>query len=118
MSEIKRLQVNHRMSQAVIHGQTVYLAGQVATEAVGGSVTDQTREILARADVLLEEAGSHNDRLLSATIWLTDISYFDEMNAVWDTWLAAGPKPARACVEAKLAAPGWKVEIAFIAALR
>ncbi len=117
MTDIERLQANHRMSQVVVHGQTVYLAGQVAKEAVGGSVTDQTREILARADALLVEAGSHNGRLLSVSIWLTDISYFDEMNAVWDVWLAEGTKPTRACVEAKLAAPGWKVEMAFIAAL-
>ena len=113
---VTRLHVGPRMSQAVIHGDTVYLAGQVADQAKGGSVGEQTTEILATVDRLLAEAGSDKTRILSATIYLADIATFGEMNAVWDAWVAAGHAPARATVEAKLAAPAYTVEIACIAA--
>ncbi len=114
---IQRLQTGERMSQVVIHGNTVYTAGQVALDAPGEPVTDQTRDILKRIDSLLAQAGSDKSRLLSATIWISDMSTFGEMNAVWDAWVAPGATPARACVEAKLAAPQFTVEIAVIAAL-
>ena len=114
---IQRLQTNERMSQVVIHGNTVYTAGQVALDAPGEPVTDQTRDILKRIDSLLAQAGSDKSRLLSATIWISDMSTFGEMNAVWDAWVAPGATPARACVEAKLATPQFTVEIAVIAAL-
>jgi enamine deaminase RidA (YjgF/YER057c/UK114 family) len=113
---IQRLRSGKRMSQAVVHGGTVYLAGQVAEAAAGASVAEQTREILAKIDALLAEAGTDKAKLLSASIWLTDISRFDEMNAVWDEWVAQGCAPARATVEARLAAPKYAVEIAVIAA--
>jgi len=113
---IKRLHAGPRMSQAVIHGSTVYLAGQVADQAKGKSVGDQTREILAAIERLLAEAGSDKTKILSATIYLADIAAFAEMNAVWDAWIPAGHAPARATVEAKLAAPAYAVEIACIAA--
>jgi len=113
---IRRIGVGPRMSQAAVHGDTVYLAGQVAAEAAGKSVTEQTREILASIDKLLAEAGSDKTRLLSATIYLADIAAFAEMNAVWEAWVAPGATPARATVEAKLAAPGYTVEIVCVAA--
>ena len=113
---ITRLRAGPRMSQAVVHGATVYLAGQVADRAKGKSVGEQTREILATIDQLLAEAGSDRTRLLSATIYLADIATFAEMNAEWDAWVPAGHAPARATVEAKLAASEFTVEIACIAA--
>jgi enamine deaminase RidA (YjgF/YER057c/UK114 family) len=113
---ITRLRAGPRMSQAVVHGATIYLAGQVADQAKGKSVAEQTREILAAIDRLLAEAGSDKTRLLSATIYLADIATFAEMNAEWDAWIPAGHSPARATVEAKLAAPVYTVEIACIAA--
>lgn len=113
---IARLHAGPRMSQAVVHGATVYLAGQVADQAKGKSVGEQTREILATVDRLLAEAGSDRTRILSATIYLADIGTFAEMNAEWDAWIPAGHTPARATVEAKLAAPAYTVEIACIAA--
>ena len=116
MSEIQRLQAGPRMSQAVIHGETVYLAGQVAQNAPGGTVTEQTTDILAAIDRLLAEAGTDKSKLLSATIWLVDIGTFAEMNAVWDRWVVPGATPARACVESKLAAPQYTVEIGVVAA--
>lgn len=113
---IQRIRGGQRMSQAVVHGGTVYLAGQVALDSPGKSVTEQTREVLGRIDGLLAEAGTDKTRLLAATIWLTDIAAFGEMNAVWDAWVAPGAAPARATVEARLAAPDLRVEIAVVAA--
>ncbi len=113
---IERKHVGSRMSQVVIHGDTIYTAGQVAQDAPGESVTRQTENVLERIDALLAEAGSDKSRLLSATIWLSDMDSFNEMNAVWDAWVSAGDTPARACVEARLAAPKYNVEIAVVAA--
>ncbi len=113
---IRRIGVGSRMSQAVVHGETVYLAGQVAAQAAGGNVTEQTRELLATIDTLLAEAGTDKTRLLSTTIYLADMATFAEMNAVWETWVAPGATPARATVEARLAAPSYTVEIVCIAA--
>jgi len=104
------------MSKAVVHGDTVYLAGQVADKTKGASVADQTAEILAMIDDLLAQAGSDKTKILSATIWLTDMSTFPEMNSKWDAWVVQGATPARATVQANLAAPEYKVEIAVIAA--
>ena len=114
MADIKRIETGNRMSMAVVHNGTVYLAGQVGKP--GESVTDQTREVLAQVDRLLAEAGTDKTRILSAQIWLADISTFAEMNAVWDAWLPAGCAPARACVQARLAKPEYRVEMALTAA--
>jgi enamine deaminase RidA (YjgF/YER057c/UK114 family) len=113
---IERLHPGPRMSQAVVHGGTVYLAGQVAEQAKAKSVGEQTKDILATIERLLAEAGSDKTKILSATIYLADISTFAEMNTIWDAWVAAGNPPARATVEAKLAAPACTVEIACVAA--
>ena len=114
---IRRIGAGPRMSKAVVHGNTVYLAGQVADKTKGASVADQTREIVGIIDELLKEAGSDKTKILSATIYLSDISTFPQLNSVWDTWVVAGETPARATVEAKLAAPEYTVEIAVIAAI-
>ena len=111
---IQRFDPGARMSQAVVYNGFIFLAGQVGD---GGSVTEQTRDILANVDALLARAGSDKTRLLSATIWLTDMSTFGEMNAVWEAWLPAGQGPARATVESKRAGPEYKVEIGIIAAV-
>ncbi|NIZ63428.1 hypothetical protein DL239_20910 [Sedimentitalea sp. CY04] len=114
MSEIKRTHVGARMSQIVTHGDTIYLAGQVGT--AGDSVADQTRSCLEKVDALLAEAGSDKTRILQSTIWLADMADFAEMNAVWDNWVPEGHTPARACGEAKLARPDFKVEFLVVAA--
>jgi enamine deaminase RidA (YjgF/YER057c/UK114 family) len=113
---IQRVHPGKRMSQAVVHGDTVYLAGQVALDRPGAPVAEQTRNILERIDALLKEAGTDKTRLLSATIWLSDMRTFDEMNSVWDAWIAEGCAPARATVEARLATTQFTVEIGIIAA--
>jgi len=105
------------MSKAVVHGATVYLAGQVADTSKGASVAEQTKEIVGIIDEILKEAGSDKTKILSATIYLSDIVTFPQMNSVWDTWVVAGHTPARATVVAKLAAPEFTVEIAVIAAI-
>ena len=115
---IKRIQIGPRMSQAVIHGSTVYLAGQVCPADNGAAtVAAQAKVILAQIDRLLAEAGTSKQNLLSATIWLQDMSTFSEMNEVWDKWVVPGSTPARATVEARLAGPQYLIEIAVIAAV-
>ena len=113
---IQRFETGPRMSQVVVHGNTVYLAGVVANASAGGSVTEQTRDILSIIDGHLAKAGTDKSKLLSATIYITDMKTFGEMNAVWDSWVSPGNTPARATVEAKLAAPQYTVEIMVIAA--
>ena len=113
---IQRHEVGARMSKVVVHGNTVYLAGIVANEPKGKSVTEQTKDIVAQIDGLLAKAGSDKAKLLSATIYITDMANFAEMNSVWDTWVVPGNTPARATVEAKLATPDYKVEIMVVAA--
>ncbi|NGO53266.1 RidA family protein [Allomesorhizobium camelthorni] len=112
---IRRIDVGPRMSDIVIHNNTIYLAGQVGTP--GGNVATQTKEILATIDELLAKAGSDKTKILQAIIWLADMSTFAEMNGVWDGWAPQGHTPARATGEAKLAAPEYKVEIIITAAL-
>ena len=113
---IERHDIGPRMSKAVVHGNTVYLAGIVADSPKGKSVSEQTKDILRQIDGFLAKAGSDKSKLLSANIWITDMANFGEMNAVWDAWVAPGNTPARATVEAKLAAPDYKVEIMVVAA--
>jgi enamine deaminase RidA (YjgF/YER057c/UK114 family) len=113
---IQRFDTGPRMSQVVVHGDTIYLAGVVASKAAGEGVTKQTQDVLSTIDSHLKKAGSDKSKLLTATIYLTDMNAFAEMNAVWDGWVSAGNTPARATVEAKLAAPQYSVEIMVTAA--
>ena len=113
---IRRFEVGPRMSQCVVHGNTVYTAGQVAQGARGASVAEQTKDVLATIDKLLAQAGTDKSKLLTANIWLADIATFDQMNQVWDAWVDSGNTPARATVQAQLAHPDYKVEIMVSAA--
>ena len=112
---ITRIAPGPRMSGAVVHGDTIYLAGHVSDDPSLG-VGGQTAAILARIEERLAAAGSDKSRLLAVTIWLPDIATFAEMNEVWDAWVDRANPPARATVEAKLASPDYLVEIAGIAA--
>jgi enamine deaminase RidA (YjgF/YER057c/UK114 family) len=112
---IERIKAGPRMSQAVCHGNVVYVAGQTAAD-VKQPVGDQTRQVLAQIDALLAEAGTDKSKLLTANIWLTDMRNFAEMNKVWDAWVSPGNTPARATVEAALATPEILVEIMVTAA--
>lgn len=115
MSDIQRFHVATRYSEIAIHNDTVYLAGQVADDATQ-DICGQTRQVLAAIDRLLAEAGSDKSRLLSAQIFLADLTDYDGLNAVWDAWVVAGHAPPRATVQALLARPQWKVEIVVVAA--
>ncbi|MDR5652880.1 RidA family protein [Ruixingdingia sedimenti] len=111
---VKRLHTGKRMSEAVIANGTVWLAGQVAE---GATTADQTRAVLAQIDALLAEAGTSKENIVQAIIWLADMADFAQMNSVWDEWVPQGHTPARATGEAKLAAPGYRVEIIVTAAI-
>ena len=111
---VKRHNAGPRMSGAVVHNNTVYLAGQVAD---GANVKAQTEAVLKKIDDLLAAAGSSKANLLSTVIYLADIRGFEEMNAVWDAWVSPGNTPARATVEARLANPKYLVEIMITAAV-
>ena len=106
---IERLHSGPRMSQAVIHGGIVYLAGQVG--APGEDATAQTRAILASIDELLAEAGTDRSHLLTAMIWLADMADFAAMNVVWEEWIGGANAPTRATGEVRLATPDYRVEI-------
>lgn len=115
-SKITRINTGPRMSQAVVHNGIAYLAGQVAAE--GESVAAQTAAVLQKIDALLTEVGSDKTKVLTAQIWVADISTdFADMNAVWDAWVPTGHAPARWTGEAKLAKPGFRVEIIVTAAV-
>ena len=114
--KIDRHETGARMSKAVVHGDTVYLSGIVADQPKGKSMGDQTKDILRQIDGFLAKAGTDKSKLLTTNIWLADMDTFGEMNAVWDAWVSPGNTPARATVEAKLAAPDYKVEIMVVAA--
>lgn len=115
MSDITRIDTGKRMSQIIMHNGTVYLAGQVGKP--GESVAAQTQTCLDKIEALLAKAGTDKTRILQTTIWLADMADFAEMNSVWDAWVAPDQAPTRACGEAKLATPDYKVEIIIIAAL-
>lgn len=113
---IERIGVTARYSDAVIHNNTVYLAGHVPEASKGQDITAQTRDVLAQIDETLRDCGTDKTKILTATIYLTDMADFAGMNAVWDQWVAAGHTPARATVEAMLASPDYRIEIVMIAA--
>ncbi|MCY7387956.1 MAG: RidA family protein [Burkholderiales bacterium] len=112
---IQRFHVGPRLSDMAVHNGTIYLAGQVADDT-SQDMAGQTKQILDTIDKLLAEAGSDKTRILSTTIYVTDMAEFPAMNAAWDAWVLPGATPPRATVEAKLAKPAYKVEIQVIAA--
>jgi enamine deaminase RidA (YjgF/YER057c/UK114 family) len=112
---IQRFHPGKRLSDAVVHGSTIYLAGQVASDP-SADVSAQARDVLAQLDRLLGEQGSSKSRLLSLTIYLADMADFAAMNEVWDAWVPRDDLPARATVQAKLARPEYRIEIQAIAA--
>jgi len=112
--DIERIGTTRRYSDVVMHGNTVYLVEVPAT--LEADIAAQTREVLASIDTLLAKAGSDRSRLLMATIYLRDMADYDAMNAVWDAWLPEGTAPVRACIESRLAQPGYRIEVVLTAA--
>lgn len=113
---IQRFDVGARMSEMAVHGNTVYLAGQIADDA-SQEIQGQTIQVLDAIDALLARAGSDRSRILMAQIFLADLADFAGMNEVWDAWVSAGHTPPRATVQAALAKPEWKIEIVVTAAV-
>ncbi|MBZ6075180.1 RidA family protein [Microvirga sp. WGZ8] len=112
-----RVGIATRYSDLVIKDDIAYFSGYVPETSVGRSVTEQTQDVLDQIAQSLTEIGSDKTKVLFATIWLADIAGYDEMNAVWDGWVAPGHTPARACVESRLADPDYALEIQVTAAL-
>ncbi len=110
MSEIRRFESNGRFSKVVEHNGIIYIAGQVCSDP-SGDIKKQTAETLAKIDEILARYNSDKEHILSATIYISDIALFKDMNSVWDAWVTQGNEPTRACVEAKLASSSLLVEI-------
>ena len=115
---IKRLGDATSVADATIHGNTVYLAGQVAEDPVPTSVYEQSKKVFAQIDDVLKEAGTDKTRLLRVQIFIADMATFDDMNRAWKEWIPTGQAPARATVEAKLYDPRWALEVIATAALK
>lgn len=113
---IKRLDVNHRMSEVAVHNGTAYLAGQVASD-ISLDIQGQTAQVLAAVDALLARVGSDKSKILMTQIFLADLADFAGMNTVWDAWVVPDQTPPRATVQAALANPGWKIEVVVTAAV-
>ena len=113
---IDRYDVGPRLSEMIVHNGTVYLAGQVPDDPTA-DITVQTQQVLASIDALLARARTDKGRILHAQIFIVDLADFDAMNRVWEDWVAPGRTPTRATVQAKLARPGWKIEIVVTAAV-
>ena len=113
---IQRMEIGARMSEVAVHNGTIYLAGQVASDA-RADIQGQTRQILAEIDTWLARAGSDKSKILMAQIFLTNLADFAGMNEVWDAWVVPGQTPPRATVQAALAKPGWKIEVVVTAAV-
>lgn len=113
---IERYQKGPRMSQAVAAGGMVHVAGQVA-DSRKGTIETQTREVLAKIEGLLAEAGTTKSKLVAVNVFLPHITDFEAMNGVYDAWIDPANPPARACTEARLADPDLRVEMTAVAVL-
>jgi enamine deaminase RidA (YjgF/YER057c/UK114 family) len=111
--KIHRFDIDGRFSDAIRYGPLVFISGQV-----GGGETAEiaTENALASVDAALSKAGTDKSRVVECTIWLADLADYDGMNKIYDKWIIPGQPPCRACVQAKLASPEWRVEIRVIAA--
>ena len=105
-----------RYSEAVTFNGLIFLSGQVPTNP-DADIQAQTQDVLSQIDATLLALSSNKSKLLDATVYLSNLDVdYAAFNQIWDAWLPTGQAPARACVEAKLANPKWKVEIKLIVA--
>eukprot|EP01041_Mallomonas_annulata_P002023 gene2023-3932_t len=109
---INRFDVDARFTDAIRYGNLVFMSGQVGT---GKTAEEATVEALACVDAALKKAGTDKSRVVEITIWLADMEDYDAMNKIYDQWLVPGKPPCRACIQAKLAKPEYRVEIRAIA---
>ncbi|WP_416882695.1 RidA family protein [Marivita sp.] len=111
---IQRLHPGSRMSEAVRIGDIVFLAGQIPDDLTG-DIAKQTREVLDNIDAVMAELGGSKADIASVQVWLSDMSDFQDMNAVWDAWVDPANPPARATCGVALARPGMRVEMIVFA---
>lgn len=111
---IERHGTTRRYSDIVIHGETVYLVE--IPQTLSADITTQTQEVLASIELSLKSVGSDKSRLLQVTLYLPEMADYDAMNAVWDAWVPQGTAPVRACIAARLANPGYRIEAVVVAA--
>jgi enamine deaminase RidA (YjgF/YER057c/UK114 family) len=116
MSDIVRIDQNARRSRALVHNGLVYTAGQVPDDMTQ-DITGQTKQVLTKIDDLLQQAGSHKSRVLTAQVWLRTIDDLAGMNAVWDAWVVQGQTPGRVCGRVEMNNPACRVEILVVAAV-
>ncbi len=114
-SDIQKVNTNEVMSAVTVFNKVVYLSGQVPKNTEQ-DVAGQTREILATIDELLALANTDKSRLLSAQLYLKNLSGFSTVNAIWVDWLKGCVAPSRATIQADLVNPDWLIEIAVTAA--
>ncbi len=117
MKPIKRIDSNKRMSQIVTYGNQFFSSGIVADNTSDSDTASQTSQILNKIDWYLEKVGANKHQIINATIWLANMDDYNEMNYIWDPWVSQENPPARACVEARLASPEYRVEIQITAAI-
>ena len=116
MSDIVRVDpMGGKLSDAVEHNGLVYLAGQVA-EKLDAGMKQQTEDVLRQIDALLKKCGSHKSRILTATVYVSDMQSKPEMDEAWMAWVDPKNPPARATVEVQLGSPDTLVEIMCVAA--
>ena len=111
---IRRIGTGTRWSDIVVHNGVLYVVE--VPETLDGGITRQTEEVLASLEASLAAGGSSKDRLLLVTIYLADMADLEAFNAVWDQWVPPGTAPVRACVQARLGNPRYKVELQVTAA--
>ena len=116
MSELIRIGMATRYSEAAVYNGVVYLAGQVPEETLEQGIEAQTHEVLEQIDRLLALVLSDKSRILMCQIFIADLADFAGMNRVWDAWVLPGYAPPRATVEARLANPAYRLEMVITAA--
>lgn len=111
---IQRHGTTRRYSDSVVYNGTIYLVEVPAN--LDADIRGQAANLLESLERLLLQAGSSKSRLLMVTIYLSDMENYAAMNEVWEAWLPEGAAPARACIEARLADPRFKIEVVVTAA--
>lgn len=99
----------------VVEANGFVITSGIVADDVSQDMKGQTQQILTEIDRLLALCGTDKTKLVSATIWVTDIRNRDAMNEVWIAWTDGQNLPTRACVEARLASPAVLVEITVTA---
>jgi len=107
-------------AQAVVHGKLLFVSGQIPLDPKTGSLVDgdieaQTEQVFANLSAVLAAAGTSLDAVLRATVYLTDLTLFPRVNAVYERHLTGDPKPARSTIAAAALPLGAQVEIDAIA---